>query len=166
MGCHCLLQGLFLTQGSNPGLPHCRQMLYPLSHQGSPNTPIILTPYSLQADFRVPLKSLKIKAQPRTDINLIFETIDWIYYVHWKYMWHIYIEFPRYIFICSTHLHSFIPIFTSGLTKGWGVLQQKSHWEKRTVALVMCAAQSLWLGSSLPLKLCKMRPRYSHTQWS
>ena len=26
--------GIFLTQGSNPGLPHCRQTLYPLSHQG------------------------------------------------------------------------------------------------------------------------------------
>ena len=35
VGCHFLLQGIFLTQGSNPGLPHCRQMLYPLSHQGS-----------------------------------------------------------------------------------------------------------------------------------
>ena len=34
--CHFLLQGTFLTQGSNPGLPHCRQTLYPLSHQGSP----------------------------------------------------------------------------------------------------------------------------------
>ena len=30
-----LLQGIFPTQGSNPGLPHCRQTLYPLSHQGS-----------------------------------------------------------------------------------------------------------------------------------
>ena len=28
-------RGIFLTQGSNPGLPHCRQTLYPLSHQGS-----------------------------------------------------------------------------------------------------------------------------------
>ena len=28
-----LLQGIFPTQGSNPGLPHCRQMLYHLSHQ-------------------------------------------------------------------------------------------------------------------------------------
>ena len=27
--------GIFPTQGSNPGLPHCRQTLYPLSHQGS-----------------------------------------------------------------------------------------------------------------------------------
>ena len=33
--CHFLLQGIFPTQGSNPGLPHCRQTLYRLSHQGS-----------------------------------------------------------------------------------------------------------------------------------
>ena len=25
---HSLLQEIFLTQGSNPGLPHCRQILY------------------------------------------------------------------------------------------------------------------------------------------
>ena len=36
VGCHALLQGIFLTQGSNPGLPDCRQILYYLSHQGSP----------------------------------------------------------------------------------------------------------------------------------
>ena len=33
--CHFLLQGIFPTQGSNLGLPHCRQRLYYLSHQGS-----------------------------------------------------------------------------------------------------------------------------------
>ena len=31
-----LLQGIFPTQGSNPGLPHCRQILYQLSRTGSP----------------------------------------------------------------------------------------------------------------------------------
>ena len=36
VGCHALLQGIFPTQGSNPGLLHCRQILYCLSHQGSP----------------------------------------------------------------------------------------------------------------------------------
>jgi len=36
VGSHYLLQGIFPTQGSNPGLPHCRQILYQLSHQGSP----------------------------------------------------------------------------------------------------------------------------------
>ena len=29
MGCHFLLQGIFPTQGSNWGVPHCRQMLLP-----------------------------------------------------------------------------------------------------------------------------------------
>ena len=33
-----LLQGIFPTQGSNSGLPHCRQILYQLSHKGSPPT--------------------------------------------------------------------------------------------------------------------------------
>ena len=37
VGCHFLFQGIFPTQGLNPGLPHCRQTLYRLSHQGSPN---------------------------------------------------------------------------------------------------------------------------------
>ena len=32
-----LLQRIFPTQGSNPDLPHCRQILYHLSHQGSPS---------------------------------------------------------------------------------------------------------------------------------
>ena len=36
VGCHFLLQGIFLTQGSNLGLLHCRQTLYHLSHKGSP----------------------------------------------------------------------------------------------------------------------------------
>ena len=31
-----LLQEFFPTQGSNPGLPHCRWLLYQLSHKGSP----------------------------------------------------------------------------------------------------------------------------------
>ena len=37
VGCHSLLQGTFQTQGANPGLLHCRQILYQLSHQGNPN---------------------------------------------------------------------------------------------------------------------------------
>ena len=36
VGCHSLLQGIFPTQGSNPGLLHCSQVLYHLSHQKSP----------------------------------------------------------------------------------------------------------------------------------
>ena len=38
MGCHALFQGIFPTQGSNPGLQHCRGILYHLSYQESPVT--------------------------------------------------------------------------------------------------------------------------------
>ena len=36
VGSLSLLQGIFSTQGPNPGLLHCRWILYQLSHQGSP----------------------------------------------------------------------------------------------------------------------------------
>ena len=36
IGCCALLKGIFPTHGLNPGLPHCRWILYCLSHQGSP----------------------------------------------------------------------------------------------------------------------------------
>ena len=36
MGSLSLLQGIFATQGLNPVLPHRRQILYQLSHRGSP----------------------------------------------------------------------------------------------------------------------------------
>ena len=36
VGCRAFFQGVFPTQGSNPGLPHCRWILYQLSHKGSP----------------------------------------------------------------------------------------------------------------------------------
>ena len=36
VGCCSFLQGIFPTQGSNPGLMHCRQILHQLSHQGGP----------------------------------------------------------------------------------------------------------------------------------
>ena len=39
VGSHSFLQGIFSTQGSNPGLLHCSQILHQLSHQGSPRVP-------------------------------------------------------------------------------------------------------------------------------
>ena len=36
VGSLSLLQEIFPTQGLNPGLPHCRRILYQLSHKGSP----------------------------------------------------------------------------------------------------------------------------------
>ena len=36
VGSVSLLRGIFPTQGLNPGLQHCRQILYQLSYKGSP----------------------------------------------------------------------------------------------------------------------------------
>ena len=38
VGFHALLQGIFPTQGSNPGFLNCRRVLYQLSYQESPST--------------------------------------------------------------------------------------------------------------------------------
>ena len=43
VGSRFLLQGIFRTQGSNLGLPHCRWILYQLSHQGSPWPQVLQT---------------------------------------------------------------------------------------------------------------------------
>ena len=49
VGCHALLQGIFPSQELNPGLPHCRRILYYLSHQGSQGMGI---PYPLSCLLR------------------------------------------------------------------------------------------------------------------
>ena len=48
VGCHAPPQGIFPTKGLNPGLLHCRWILCPLSHQGSPVALCIEIPFSVQ----------------------------------------------------------------------------------------------------------------------
>ena len=56
VGCHCLLWGIFPIWELNPGLQHCRQTLYPLSHQGrlmASIWPVTLSPlFSQLRDLR------------------------------------------------------------------------------------------------------------------
>ena len=58
VSCHALLQGIFPTQGLNPGLPYCRLILYCLSHQGSPGDPcavVIILVFKPQQHWVSPL---------------------------------------------------------------------------------------------------------------
>ena len=58
------LQGIFPTQGSNPGLPHCRQILYQLSHQGCLGSGVTVTqvpPWSLRPAS--PLPSCRLRSE-------------------------------------------------------------------------------------------------------
>ena len=46
VGCHFLLQGIFLTQGANPHLLHWQVDSLPLSHQGSPKYITYIMPFN------------------------------------------------------------------------------------------------------------------------
>ena len=58
VGCHALLQGIFPTQGSNPGLLHCGQILYQLSCEGESSHSDWFDPFSDQ------LSSLNTSLEP------------------------------------------------------------------------------------------------------
>ena len=66
MGCHSFLQGIFLTQGLNSGLLHCRQILYHLSHQES-----IFTIFIVKDNLRFKYKegAQKLKKINKLDIS-------------------------------------------------------------------------------------------------
>ena len=63
VGSLSLLHGIFPTQGLNPGLPHCRQILYQLSHKGSPYLNIIKAIYD-KTVANIILNGEKLKAFP------------------------------------------------------------------------------------------------------
>ena len=58
VGCHFLLQDIFLTQGLNPSLPHWQVNCLPLSHQGSPV--LLTTTVSLSLQARIHQNTLYI----------------------------------------------------------------------------------------------------------
>ena len=63
VGSLSLLQGIFPTQGLNPGLPHCRWILYQLSHQGSPRIlECVAYPFSDLPDSGIKPWSLALQA--------------------------------------------------------------------------------------------------------
>ena len=53
VGIRSLLQGIFPSLGSNPGLPCYQQILYQLSHQGSPRIPAYVAYHLLQGIFLI-----------------------------------------------------------------------------------------------------------------
>ena len=66
MGCHFLLQGIFPTQGSNPGLLHCRQTLYQLSDKGSPESAVgtHISPSSCTSSHPLPIPPPRLIQSP------------------------------------------------------------------------------------------------------
>ena len=76
VGCHSILQGIFLIQGSNRGRSHFRQVLYYLIHQGSPFT----------ADNSTPVLSVHWKDRCWSWNSNTLATW-WEELTHWKRPW-------------------------------------------------------------------------------
>ena len=64
MGCHALLQGIFPSRESNPGLPHCRLSFYCLSYQGSHLCVIVSNNFSFFNSYRAICCYLVAKSRP------------------------------------------------------------------------------------------------------
>ena len=60
VSCHVLLHGIFPTQESNPGLQHCRWILYCLSHQGSPCLYYICSMYMVLLQHPFPIVVFRV----------------------------------------------------------------------------------------------------------
>ena len=74
VGCHALLQGIFLAQESNQGLLHCRQILYQLSYQGNPHM-WLLTVKWLKANYRKDYSNKSLIFLPRSWKDCIIRII-------------------------------------------------------------------------------------------
>ena len=82
VGSCSLLQGIFPTWGSNPGLPHCVQILYRLSHQGSPylwkfciiimNSSLISGSYTFPVRWELGMKVFKWELTTKKEHKTIF----------------------------------------------------------------------------------------------
>ena len=77
VGCHALFQGIFPTQGSKPGLPPCRWILYYLSHQKSPDTRWVIL-----------IKSLWVQVPCRVLAGFESQHMGSSPNVRWKYLWY------------------------------------------------------------------------------
>ena len=75
LDCHFPLQGIFPTQGLNPGLPHCRQTLYHLSHQGSP-------PIHVYEGLKMPTVIMLLSVSLFIFVNMCFMYLDAPKWVH------------------------------------------------------------------------------------
>ena len=70
VGFNFLIQGLLLIQGSNLGLPHCRQTLYHLNHQGIPFLPKVV-PFCISTQSKGQRNETSALAIRRTICHLL-----------------------------------------------------------------------------------------------
>ena len=133
VGCHFLLQGIFPSQGSNPGLAHCRQMLYHLSHQGSQTQPklpclsLLFVPWGSPLLTYHPSHEGKDHHSHTTVKNLHSATRSLPSDSHLPIHWHFQVH-PSVVASCPWTSNS-----TSVLLKTWSNTQRKPAYEMRSM---------------------------------
>ena len=103
-----LLQGIFPTQGSNPGLPHCRWILYQLSHKGSSLFYLFLLIFPTHSVlhwifFQFSISSVGFILCFNLSITFIFHFIRWyckiFSYTSFLYLMFLFKKFTTYYII-------------------------------------------------------------------
>ena len=88
VGSLSLLQGIIPTQGSNLDLPHCRQILYQLSHQGNP-LQVLHVYFSGASQVALVVKDTpaNIPANAGNGKRRGFD--PWVEKIHWRKKWKV-----------------------------------------------------------------------------
>ena len=86
VGCHACLQGIFPIQGLNPGLPHCRPILYYLNHKGNQTVSFWLC---TSAEFYVNVIQTVQNQPPSKNVFTSENIAGLIYMSQW---WNIYLS--------------------------------------------------------------------------
>ena len=101
VGCHALHQGIFPTQGLNPGLPHCRRLLYHL----------IISLIISNAEHPVPISPPYISFR-KVSIQVFcpfFDWVVWVFFLYWVLWSMMFIDFgywPLINYIICKYFHS------------------------------------------------------------
>jgi len=115
VGSHSLLQGIFPTQGSNSGLPYCRQIVYHLSQNW--NEILLLCSKCFNGSY------IRVKISPKNDIKYLLQPCHLL--THWSHLLHSLFccpklpvfftflrhprQFPLRGTLCSRYLSGFLP---------------------------------------------------------
>ena len=117
--CHVFLQVIFLTQKSNPGFLHCRQVLYCLSHQASPAWFMYTFDELLQILSSMSIKYLCFKMQKTKNKvskdNCIYMCVSaCVYICVCAYIYaHMYISMYMYIHVyMCVHMYIYVYIYS------------------------------------------------------
>ena len=125
VGSLSLLQAIFPTQGSNPGLPHCRQILYQLSHKGHTvvsqivdctglgSSLLVLLSLCRQSILKEPLRVIWLKKYKAECVTLLLKILQLLpMFFRMKVLW---LQVPTNLrfYLFSAHFSDFISYLDS-----------------------------------------------------